>query len=39
VAEHSPKTEANQKYILKKCPDYEFHQLEPKGKGQSGITL
>ena len=34
VAEQTPKIEANQKYILTKCPAYEPHQLLSKHHNQ-----
>ena len=34
VAEQTPKIEANQKYILTKCPAYEPHQLLCKDRNQ-----
>ena len=34
VAEQTPKIEANQKYILTKCPAYEPHQLLSKDHNQ-----
>ena len=39
VAEQTPKIEANQKYILTKCPAYEPHQAQHKDHNQRRMAL
>ena len=39
VAEQTPKIEANQNYILTKCPAYETHQLQHKDHNKKRMVM